>query len=184
MRSGWTASWVRRCPARTALLFNLINHLIEDSTHKISTVFPSHWQQSPRPSIQLPETTDAGHTFCFKSDGGSLFHKEWIWWCLAAQWWRWHCTSAGQTRGYPSWVQDTCTYSFVELKYCECRRRLAWINCVTDGTGTSWGGCRSRGPGWGWQKLSGWQPGQLCGHFSAWNGWQTLVPWREKLVTL
>lgn len=86
---------------------------------------------------------------CFKSDRGFLCHMEWLWQWPAAEWWRdLRCTSAGRIHGCPSWVQDTWTYSSVELNHCECFCH-AWINWVTDETETSWAGCRSRGLGWG-----------------------------------
>lgn len=124
--------------------------------HKISLVLPLHWQRSLWPCSELSAAWEGSkhpqmlHIFsvCFKSDRGSLCHMEWLWQWLATVWWHSRCTSAGRIRGCPSWVQDTWTYSAVELNHCECCCH-AWINWVTDETGTSWAGCRSRGPGWG-----------------------------------
>lgn len=108
---------------------------------------PAAWQRQPT-SIQL-------HSL--KSDRGSPCRTEWTWRCWAAEWWRWRCTWAGWTHGCPSSRPDTCKRcSGIPCCACCCP---SWMSRAGDGRGTSWGGCRSRGPGWGWRRLSWWQPG-------------------------
>lgn len=114
-----------------------------------------------------------------KSDRGPLCRTQWTWRGWAAEWWRWRCTLTGWTRGCPASRRDTCRRWSAATPW-RSYRCPSWTSRASGGTGTAAGGCRSRGPGWGWRRLSWWQPGLRRCRFSSSGGGQRLGSTRQK----